>query len=167
MKILTAAECGAWLKRKGVSRRHLPPCAAHWTIAWPEDVVRLESFASGVAAASSWHGGGLMLRPAGMPREHAFVQLREVHADCGKAVERAELVAGPGYVFEGPTGRDAPLVKRLLLVLMTGYLEGRLVSRTGRFMAVFGCGVIDFYSSDKSLSAKIRAVQATLGIPSR
>jgi hypothetical protein len=41
---------------------------------------------------------------------------------------------------------------------MAGHLEGRLVTKDGRFVAVFGCGVIDFHSANKSLSGRLRTL---------
>jgi hypothetical protein len=48
--------------------------------------------------------------------------------------------------------------------MMLGYLEGRLVSKSGDFVAAVGCGVIEFRCRNKALAGRLRGMLTDLSL---
>jgi hypothetical protein len=93
-----------------------------------------------------------------MPRDAALDDVCRLHGEFGYSSAPADVKAGPGHVFDAEPAANRGTLKHLLVAMMAGHLEGRLVTKDGRFVAVFGCGVIDFHSANKSLSGRLRTL---------
>jgi hypothetical protein len=127
-------------------------------VSWPEEPSGLSQLAEGLAELSNWSGAALVLSRPGMPREAAVDDVCRIHGEFGYSSRPADVKAGPGHIFDADPVVNRATLKRLLVAVMSGYLEGRLVTKDGRFVAVFGCGVIDFHSADKGLSGRLRTL---------
>src|SRR5713226_4516607 len=165
MKVLRAADSSTWLKRRS-ARKPETAGGDHWCVVWPEADRGQEQLAACLAEVTSWTAGGIVLERPGMPREQAATDLCSFRQSHGYATssEDIQLGAAPGHLFDETETANKESVRRLLVLMMSGDLEGTLANKSGRLIAVFGCGVIDFYVRDKSLAGRLRNAIRELGL---
>jgi hypothetical protein len=158
---MAADEAATWLK----GRRKSAP-AVTLAVVWPEAPSLRTGLAAGLAELSGWRGGAVILERPGMPRPSALADLCELQAAHGVASTPDDIQLGryPGHLFDADPATNRGLVRRLLDIMMGGYLEGHLVAKDSRFWATVGCGIVDFRVADKSISGSLREVTRSLQV---
>jgi hypothetical protein len=106
------------------------------------------------------------LERPGMPRAEGLDEICRLHAAYGRSTTRDDIQRGrvPGHLFDEAPQANRGNVARLLTAMMLGYLEGRLVTKSGDFVAVVGCGVIEFACRSKPIGGRLRGLLKGLGI---
>jgi len=153
VRILASDEARSWLKQ----RRNAAP-AAQVVISWPSSSLALTSFTARLATLSGWRGSALVLERPGLPRDASLAELCALQAQHGVPSTPADIQLGnyPGYLFDDRGPINQALVSRLLRIMMTGLLEGHLVTKDGRFWMTIGCGIVEFRTATKSLTGAVR-----------
>lgn len=160
MRVLSAEESATWLKQRQL-RSLKTGGGEHWQVMWPEgDPLAIREFATRLAAMADWRSAAMILERPGLPRMGALEDVCSLRQACGYRTTPTDLQLGvaPGHLLDDSPTENRENVRRLLTAMMSGYLEGTLVTKSGRFAAVVGCGVIEFHSRDKSLSGKLRGI---------
>ena len=157
MVIQSAREASSWLKSRRAAGKALAEASS---VAWPEQRDGVIRLARRVAALSSWSGGAVVLERPGMPAREGLDKICRLHASYGHPTtyDDIQLGSAPGHVFDEAPRTNRDNVTCLLAAMMLGHLEGRLVSKSGDFVAVFGCGVISFQCRNKSMAGKLRTL---------
>jgi hypothetical protein len=101
-----------------------------------------------------------------MSRATAVEELCAYRASVTSDVAHASHIwQWPGHVLDDAEEyANKEHVRQLLGIMMSGYIEGTLATKSARFIVVVGCGVLDFYVRDKSTSGRLRGLAASTGL---
>lgn len=165
MRVLSADESSSWLKRH-VGRRPIHGNRQQWSIVWPEEPSTLARFLVVLATTPDWTAGAVVLNRPGMPREVELDEVCELRREYGYPTSRADLCLGvaPGHLLDDGKDENARNLSRLLASMVGGHLEGVLATKSGRLIAVVGCGTIEIVVRDKGLSGRLRTGIRSLGL---
>lgn len=155
MKVLSAHESSAWLKRRKLKARS---SANDLCVAFPEERHAQEVFASALAGITDWSSGVVVLDRPGMPHEQALVDVCGLHAEYGHQSTPGDIQMGtwPGHLLDDDKAQNSRNVERLLRAMVSGYLEGVVAKKSGRFAIFVDCGRVRLLIGEKSLSGRVR-----------
>jgi hypothetical protein len=164
MKVLRADESGSWLKRHRASKAEASSKLA--CVAWPEGLAQQRELAARLAEIADWTSGAVVLERPGMPRSSVLAELCAFRQAHGYPTTPSDIQLGtaPGHLLDDDERQNKDSLRQLMGFMMAGYLEGTVANKSGRLVAVFGCGVIDFHVTDKAIAGRVRALVSEMGL---